>query len=70
MKPGHEEARLHLIKTELADIELEWVEIDGKKLKPSQCYKLLTDPVTILFNTNCPDSLRKRIQAIIARYYR
>ena len=69
MTRDFEQARLYLIKTNLADIDREWVDIAGKKMKPSQCYKLLTEPVRILFNTNCPESLRKRIQAIIKKHY-
>ena len=56
------------LKSELGELERELVQIDGRHLKPSQCYRFNVDPVHVLFNTNCPDSLKKKINSIIARY--
>ena len=56
------------LKDELGELEREFVDIDGRLLKPSQCYRFHVDPVHVLFNTNCPDSLKKRINTIIAKY--
>lgn len=63
MKPD-----LHLLEKELKDLDSEPVEIDGALLKPSQCYHFGTDPVHMLFNTNCPDSLKAKVQAIVSRH--
>ncbi len=53
---------------ELKGLDKELVEIGGLHLKPSQCYHFETDPVHILFNTNCPDDLRQKIQDILTKY--
>jgi len=56
------------LRAELGELEREFVQVDGKRLKPSQCYRFNDDPVHVLFNTNCPDSLKKKINSIIAKY--
>ena len=56
------------LKAELGELEGEIVQVDGKRLKPSQCYRFNPDPVHVLFNTNCPDSLKKKINSIISKY--
>ena len=52
----------------LVELDRELVEIDGISIKPSQCYHLAADPPHVLFNTNCPDSLKEKVQAILAQY--
>jgi len=59
---------LEKLKVELGDLDRHFVEIDGKKLKPSQCYRVDVDPAHILFNTNCPEDLKHKIQIILAKY--
>ena len=59
---------LEKVKAELGELDLHSVEIDGKKLKPSQCYRFDVDPAHILFNTNCPEGLKQKIQAILSKY--
>jgi hypothetical protein len=56
------------IKTELAVLDSEMVNIEGENLTPSQCYHFDTNPPHLLFNTNCPDSLREKLKTIIAKY--
>jgi hypothetical protein len=56
------------IKTELKQLDDEMVRVDGLHLKPSQCYRIELDPVHILFNTNCPDDLRARVESILSKY--
>jgi hypothetical protein len=53
---------------ELEALDKEMIEVDGKQLKPSQCYHIGIDPTHILFNTNCPATLKDRINAILERY--
>lgn len=57
----------HLL-AELEALDNELVEVDGKKLKPSQCYHLELDPMHILFNSNCPESLKEKINSILKRF--
>ena len=59
---------MNRLKRELDELDSEPVEIDGITLKPSQCYHFGTSPAHVLFNTNCPESLKTKVQAIIARY--
>lgn len=56
------------LKAELRKLDTEDVELDGIRVKPSQCYRFESDPAHILFNTNCPDSLRRKVQAILSKY--
>ena len=56
------------IRAELGELDRELVTIDGKVLKPSQCFRFSADPMHVLFNTNCPDTLKQRVNAIIAKY--
>ena len=59
---------LEKIKAELMQLDRDLVEADGIRLKPSQCYRFETNPPHILFNTNCPDTLRQKVQDIISRH--
>lgn len=59
---------LEKVKAELGELDLHLVEIDGVKLKPSQCYRFEADPAHVLFNTNCPDGLKQKIQSIFSKY--
>ena len=56
------------IKAELSALDAEMLDIEGEKIKPSQCYHFEGDPLHVLFNTNCPDSLREKIKMIISKY--
>ena len=53
---------------ELAALDEETVNVAGKELKPSQCYHLGVEPAHILFNTNCPESLKRRLKALLVKY--
>jgi hypothetical protein len=59
---------INRIQAELNELDANPVEIDGKKLKPSQCYHFNISPAHVLFNTNCPDTLRQRVEEILAKY--
>ncbi len=56
------------IKLELEELDHEPVSVDGKPLKASQCYRFQLHPVHMLFNTNCPDTLREKVQTILHKY--
>lgn len=56
------------LKAELSQLDTEMVEIEGKSMKPSQCYRLGLNPTHILFNTNCPDAVKQQVQAIMDKY--
>lgn len=58
------------VKAELGELDRDFVEIDGLKLKPSQCYRFDANPVHVLFNTNCPEGLKEKIQSIVSKYTR
>ena len=63
-----DESLLSKIKEELTGLDRDSIEINGKRLKASQCYHFGTSPLHVLFNTNCPQSLKEKIQSIIAKY--
>ena len=44
------------------------LELKGKMVKPSNCYYFEGNPAHILFNTNCPDSLKEKIENIVQKY--
>ncbi len=56
------------IRAELGELDRHHVVIDGKHLKPSQCYRFEMDPAHVLFNTNCPEGLRQKIESILSKY--
>jgi len=55
---------------ELKELDKEPVEFDGIRMKPSQCYTVSLNPPHVLFNTNCPDSIRDRVLAILSKYFK
>jgi len=59
---------LEKVKAELGELDSHLVEIGGKKLKPSQCYRFEADPAHILFNTNCAESLKEKVESILLKY--
>jgi hypothetical protein len=64
-----DQSLIERINAELTALDHDLVEIDGQRLKPSQCYRFEVEPTHLLFNTNCPDSLKQKVQAILAKYY-
>jgi hypothetical protein len=56
------------IKAELSELDRQMVDADGIQLKPSQCYHFESSPLHVLFNTNCPDALRQKVEDIISRH--
>lgn len=62
------EQNLKVLISELNELDNELVEVDGTALKPSQCYYFETDPVHLLFNTNCPEALKQKVTTIIHKY--
>ena len=62
------EASLEKLVTELDELDRQLINVDGKILKPSQCFRYETDPLHYMFNTNCPDELKHKVQAIFKKY--
>ena len=56
------------VKKELEQLDLDTIQVDGLELKPSQCYHFGLSPAHVLFNTNCPDTLKERVQSILSKY--
>lgn len=56
------------IKQELSALDAEDVDVEGVMLKPSDCYRFDVSPNHVLFNTNCPEELKKKVQQIINKY--
>jgi hypothetical protein len=56
------------LREELEILEEEYVTLDGKLVKPSTCYRLETDPPHILYNTNCPENLKSKVEAILLKH--
>ena len=60
---------IETIRRKLNELDEEVVAVDGGIfLKPSQCYHLSFHPYNLLFNTNCPEIIRKRVEEIFRRY--
>lgn len=53
---------------ELEALDKELIPVDGLLLRPSQCYRFETDPLHLMFNTNCPDELKKRVESILHKH--
>jgi len=56
------------LRHELEDLDKEYVEIEGIKLKPSQCFRITNSSLRVIYNTNCPDSLKEKIESILVKY--
>lgn len=57
------------IQKELSELDNKEVEVDtGVFLKPSQCYHLTFNPFNLLFNTNCPEYIKKKVEDIFRKY--
>jgi hypothetical protein len=56
------------IQAELNELDRDLVDVDGLRLKPSQCYHFDINPTHVLFNTNCPDSVKEKVHAILSKY--
>jgi hypothetical protein len=61
--------KLNQLRAELESLDTDLVRVDNTWLKPSQCYHVGTDPGHILFNTNCPDQLKEKVQSILLKYF-
>ena len=59
---------VNLIEQDLAQLDETPVLLDGKLIKPSQCYKFSGNPLHVLYNTNCPDDLMGKIEAIMLKH--
>ncbi|HTL09242.1 MAG TPA: hypothetical protein VL307_13325 [Chitinophagaceae bacterium] len=57
-----------LIQQELDELEEQLVMLEGKMIKPSQCYRFSLNPPYVLYNTNCPDKLMEQIEGILLKY--
>lgn len=57
-----------MLLEELDSLDQEMIEVDGRVMKPSQCYHLGVDPVHVLFNENCPVELKEKVNTILRRY--
>ena len=64
VSPGY----LEKLKAELNELDQQYVTLGRKRVKPSQCYRFNEDPAHIMFNTNCPEDLKSKVQAIISKY--
>jgi len=57
-----------LLQQELDELENQLIMLDGKMIKPSQCYRFSVNPPYVLYNTNCPDKLMEQIEGILVKY--
>ena len=57
-----------MVKAELMLLDNYDLFVDGKHLKPSNCYYYSSSPLHVLYNTNCPDSLKEKIEDILEKY--
>ncbi len=57
-----------LLSEELAILDQAMVEVNGNLMKPSQCFHIEMDPPHVLYNENCPGSLKEKIGDLLKRY--
>ena len=56
------------IMAELDELNKTPLEIDGRIFNPAACYQFSIHPPHFLYDTDCPDSLKEKIKAIISKY--
>ncbi len=66
--PPFDDKIIDNLMAELSALDNETIDVDGVSLRPSQCYHFDIDPVHVLFNTNCPDTIRERVSSILSKY--
>jgi len=59
---------LQLIKHDLDKLNEAAIIVDGKYIKPGGCYYFGTDPLHVLYNTNCPGIIKTEIEKIITTH--
>ncbi|MFT3680155.1 MAG: hypothetical protein QM791_07765 [Ferruginibacter sp.] len=59
---------LEMLKKELSQLDECSIDIDGKNLRAGSCYYIGYNPLHVLYNTNCPESLKEKIESIISKY--
>lgn len=57
------------LREDLDTLNRDWMNLEGSDLSAAQCYHLETSPPHILFNMNCPESLREKLKAILHKYF-
>ncbi len=57
------------LREDLDELNREWMNIEGSNLSAVQCYHLETNPPHFLFNSNCPDALRQKLEFILHKYF-
>jgi hypothetical protein len=57
------------LRSDLDDLNREWRDLENTELSASQCYHFETDPPHFLFNTNCPDGLRNKLNELLNKYF-
>ena len=57
---------------ELRELDKDTIQLeDGTSMKPSQCYSFSFYPKPhFLFNTNCSDELKNKLNSIFKKYYK
>ncbi len=66
--PGTARMNWEDLRLELEELDNEFVEAEGIRLKPSQCYRVTDPALNVIYNTNCPDSLREKVESILKKY--
>jgi hypothetical protein len=56
------------VQAALSELDREYVEVNGSMLKPSQCYRFGLNPPFVLFNTDCPEQLKEKVQSILSTF--
>jgi len=64
----YDPSRIARLRSELQELDKTVIEVNGRKMRPSQCYYFGLQPFHILYNTNCPDSIKTRVDEIISKY--
>lgn len=54
--------------TALNELDRQLVMVDGRMMKPSQCFRYETAPLHYMFNTNCPEELKQQVEAIFKKH--
>lgn len=56
------------VMQELERLDETPVLLNNQLIKPSQCFRLSGNPPKVLYNTNCPDHLKEKIESILLKY--
>lgn len=60
--------KLKLLNAELKQLNETFMVVEGRRINPGSCYHFESSPPHVLYNINCPQVLKEKIETILTKY--